>query len=118
METIPTKRIIEIYTEANPNPGSLKFVADVMLLSEGSVDFPDISSTANCPMARDLFKFNFVRRVFITSNFITITKADDAEWFEISPIIKAFIKSSLESDEPLFLQEINTTDKIPNRKSR
>ena len=106
METIHTKKIIEIYTEANPNPGSLKFVADVMLLSEGSVDFADISTTTNCPMARDLFKFNFVKRVFITANFITITKADDAEWFEISPIIKAFIKSYLESGEPLFLEAI------------
>lgn len=104
--TTATKRIFEVYTEANPNPSSLKFVTDVMLINEGSVDFADAASTTNCPMATDLFKFNFVRRVFITVNFITITKSDDAEWFEITPLLKTFIKSYLEDAKPLFLDAI------------
>lgn len=106
MEPTTTKRIFEVYTEANPNPSSLKFVTDVMLINEGSVDFADAASTTNCPMATDLFKFNFVRRVFITVNFITITKSEDAEWFEIAPLLKTFIKSYLEDAKPLFLDDI------------
>ena len=34
---------INIYLEANPNPNSLKFVTDKMLVDEGVVkDYPDI----------------------------------------------------------------------------
>lgn len=104
MET--QNKSIEIYTESSPNPNSLKFVTDVMLLSEGSVDFADPSATANCPLATELFKFNFVKRIFITTNFITITKPDDIEWFEIGTMIKLFIKGYLEEGKPLFLDAI------------
>jgi Fe-S cluster biogenesis protein NfuA len=96
------KKVVEIYTESNPNPNSLKFVADFYLLPEGSIDFPDIQSAENCPLAKDLFRFNFVKRVFITANFITVTKSDDMDWLEIAPMLKALIKAYLEEGKPLF----------------
>ena len=41
-----TKKV-NIYLEANPNPNSLKFVADYMLVEPGTnYDFPDAASTA------------------------------------------------------------------------
>lgn len=101
-----TKRIIEIYTESNPNPNSLKFVVDFLLLPEGTVDFPNPQSAENCPLALDLFRFNFVKRVFITANFITITKTDGIDWYEVIPMLKALIKGYLEEKKPLFKEEI------------
>ena len=106
METTQ-KRPIEIYTESNPNPNSLKFVADLMLIEEGSVDFPNILSAENCTLAKDLFRFNFVKRVFITANFVTVTKSDELEWIEIAPMLKAMIKGYLEEGKPLFKEEFN-----------
>jgi NFU1 iron-sulfur cluster scaffold homolog, mitochondrial len=105
MET-SNKRIVNIYTESNPNPNSLKFVAEFILMPEGSVDYPNAQSAENCPLALDLFRFNFVKRVFITSNFVTVTKAEDIEWIEISPMIKALVKAYLEEGKPLFKQEV------------
>jgi Fe-S cluster biogenesis protein NfuA len=101
-----TKNLIEIYTESNPNPGSLKFVLNHQLISEGSVDYPSIAEAKDCPLAIELFQFNFVKRVFITSNFITITKANEVEWFEVAPMIKTFIKGYLEEGKPLFKDEV------------
>jgi len=101
-----TKKVITLYTESNPNPNSLKFVADFMLLPEGSVDYPNAQSAEKCPLALDLFRFSFVRRVFITANFITVTKAEDLEWMEISPMIKSMIKGYLEEGKPLFTEKI------------
>ncbi|HEY8402430.1 MAG TPA: NifU family protein [Cytophagaceae bacterium] len=103
MET--NKRPIEIYTESNPNPNTLKFVADIILLPEGTVEYTNPAEAQNCPLALDLFRFNFVKRIFITANFITITKAEDIDWYEISPMIRALIKSSLEEGKPLFLEK-------------
>ena len=66
---------IHIYLESNPNPNSLKFVVNEMLIPDGlSFDFPDAESTADAPLAKELFDYPFVERVFYMSNFITITK--------------------------------------------
>lgn len=89
---------IHIYLESNPNPNSLKFVVNEMLVPDGmSFDFPDIQSTGNAPLAQELFSYPFVDRVFYMSNFITVTKKESVEWLEVQNIIKDHIKKFLES---------------------
>lgn len=93
-----TPKHIHIYLESNPNPNSLKFVVNDMLVPEGmSFDFPDVESTENAPLARELFNYPFVDRVFYMSNFITVTKKGDVEWLEIQSTLKDHIKKYLES---------------------
>ena len=92
------KTPINIYTEANPNPNSLKFVANFMLMPEGvSRDFPDIKSAEEAPLAIKLFEKSYVKRVFYMSNFITVTKDDEADWYEIKGEVLTIIKSHLEA---------------------
>ena len=68
------KRVVNLYMESNPNPNSLKFVANFMILPDGvSYDFPSEASTSDAPLANELFKYDFVDRVFYMSNFITVT---------------------------------------------
>jgi Fe-S cluster biogenesis protein NfuA len=91
-------KAIHIYLESNPNPNSLKFVVNEMLIPEGiSFDFPSPAEAEESPLAQELFMYPFVDRVFFTSNFITVTKKEDVEWIEIQEIIKNHIKSFLES---------------------
>ncbi|MCR9015209.1 NifU family protein [Aquiflexum gelatinilyticum] len=92
------KRPVHIYMEANPNPNSLKFVVNFMLTDEGvSFDYPDQSSTETSPLANELFNFAAVDRVFITANFVTVTKKEDIDWVEIQDIIRDHIKKYLEA---------------------
>jgi Fe-S cluster biogenesis protein NfuA len=89
---------ISIYLESNPNPNSLKFVVNEMLIPDGiSFDFPNSASAGNAPLALELFNYPFVDRVFYMSNFITVTKKEDVEWLEIQNTIKDHIKNFLES---------------------
>ncbi len=90
-----------IYTEITPNPASLKFVADKVLLPSGSMDFPNLESAVDAPLAKKLFEFNFVEGVFLGHNFVTVTKAEDRTWEELIPILKNAIKDFLESGEPI-----------------
>ncbi|MCH7411436.1 NifU family protein [Belliella sp. DSM 111904] len=91
------KRPTNIYMEANPNPNSLKFVVNFMLVDDGiSFDYPDLQSAENSPLAQELFNFEAVERVFIASNFVTVTKKDDVEWVEIQDIVRDQIKKYLE----------------------
>ena len=104
------KRHVNLYMEANPNPNSLKFVANYMLVEPGmSFDFPDSESAKNAPLALELFKFDYVERVFYMSNFITVTKRPDVEWAEIQDEIRQFITQYLQQEKPL-LADPETSD--------
>ena len=89
---------VNIYLEANPNPNSLKFVTDRMLLDDGKIkDYPDVKSASDSPIAKRLFEFDYVERVFIMSNFITITKNDQVNWDDIKiELKKNYIKQHIE----------------------
>ena len=102
MENISNKPPISIYMEAVPNPNSLKFVVNYMLVPEGATfDFPNLASTANAPLAQALFNFSFVSRVFYMSNFITITKVDNISWDMVQNELRDFIKAYLEADKEI-----------------
>lgn len=89
---------IHIYLESNPNPNSLKFVINEMLIPDGmSFDFPDAVSAEEAPLAKELFEYPFVDRVFYMSNFITVTKKGDIDWLEVQEKLKNHIRTFLES---------------------
>ena len=91
-------RKINLYLESNPNPNSLKFVANEMLVPESmSFDFPDAESAQEAPLAKELFEYPFVDRVFYMSNFVTVTKNESVEWLEIQDTVKRHILTFLES---------------------
>lgn len=103
---------IHIYLESNPNPNSLKFVVNEMLIPDGlSFDFPDVESTRNAPLANELFSYPYVDRVFYMSNFITITKKEEVEWLEIQNTLKDHIKKFLESGR--FIIEVDEEEAGP-----
>jgi NFU1 iron-sulfur cluster scaffold homolog, mitochondrial len=103
---------VHIYLESNPNPNSLKFVVNEMLVPEGlSFDFPDRDSAGVSPLAQELFDFPFVDRVFFMSNFITVTKKEDIDWLEIQQQLKEYIKQYLEAGK--FIIEFNEADTAP-----
>lgn len=93
-----TRRPIHIYLEANPNPNSMKFVVNDMLVPDGlSFDFPDKESAEGAPLALELFDYDFVDRVFYMSNFVTVTKKENVEWIEIQQTLRNHIHAFLES---------------------
>jgi Fe-S cluster biogenesis protein NfuA len=99
-----TEKVVSVYAEANPNPESMKFVLSTSMLSDGvSVDYPTLESAANSPLAQELFNFDYVSRIFIASNFVTVTKNTDLPWVQLIPELRAFIKSYVEAGGPVFL---------------
>ena len=100
---------INVYTEYTPNPATMKFLVNKLLIN-GSLDFPDREKAQSSPFASELFKFNFVNGVFFASNFVTITKTDDAEWQDIEGLLKDFVKGAVESE--LRVQELDTAEDV------
>jgi len=92
---------ISIYTEATPNPESLKFVANKMLLAGNTANFESVSEAEHSPLASQLFVFPFVKQVFIMNNFVTLTKNEGFQWFEIMQEVRDFLKTYIESDQEI-----------------
>lgn len=103
------KRNTMIYTELSPNPNSMKFVLNYELVPDGlSFDYPDMKSALDkenaSPLAADCFQFPFVQRVFISSNFVTVTKDDETQWEEVLGNFKKFLKIYFDDENPVFTE--------------
>ncbi len=98
------KRQVSVYTERVPNPNSMKFVMNFMLAKDETLlrDYPDVSTTADSPLAEALFGFDYVKRVFITKNFVTITKDEATDWDDILKELKVYIKEYIEDGGLVF----------------
>jgi len=85
--------------EANPNPASMKFVANFFLVPEGlDFQFDTAAQTTDSPLAKYLFGMEFVDKVFIMNNFVTVTKKEEYDWDDISRLIKEDIQNFLAQD--------------------
>jgi len=98
------KRHVHIYTESSPNPNSLKFVVNFLITPEGKdFNFISLESASQSPLAQQLFqKYDWVEQVFFMNNFVTLTKSEGAEWFELVTEIKPFLQQFFEDKSPIF----------------
>ncbi|WP_456378138.1 NifU family protein [Lutibacter sp.] len=82
---------VEVYAESTPNPSVLKFVANKKLVAT-DFEFKTIEAAKNSPLATELFNFEYVKEVFISENYVSITKVDTINWDEITIEVRSFIK--------------------------
>ncbi len=110
--TTPEPKPVIVYIENTPNPASMKFVLNGYLMENGEVEYHSKEMAVNCPLASQLFDFTGVKSIFITNNFVTVTKTEDLDWFEIQNILREFIKGYIISGEPVFIgNPINEVEK-------
>jgi Fe-S cluster biogenesis protein NfuA len=74
-----------IQTEETPNPSTLKFLPGREVLPNGSMDFRSEQDAKKSPLAAALFNVEGVVGVFLSDDFITITKRDDKDWHLMKP---------------------------------
>lgn len=96
---------ITIYAESTPNPEVMKFVANKRLVQEGKYEFRSAEESENSPLAKALFDFPFISQVFITSNYISVSKFNVVSWEEITLEVREFIKAFIEKGNKIILSE-------------
>lgn len=93
--TTTKKETIEVYVEATPNPSVMKFGSN-KVLTQTDVEFKNIDeANKSSPLAQAIFTFPFVKEVFISDNYISVTKYDMVEWNEVFTELKTFIREYL-----------------------
>ena len=99
-----------IQTEDTPNPDTLKFMPGDTVLKTGSVDFSNAESSVNSPLATRLFEIEGVSRVFLSSDFISVTKESALEWNTLKPSILTGIMEHYSSGLPALNTEADITE--------
>lgn len=93
-----------ILIEPTENKKVMKFVTDYTLIP-GSVELDRDSDLSEIPMAQEIFKFPFVEKIFITSNFIAIAKQDSVEWEHVIEGLKNIIEDELLANPRIYIQK-------------
>lgn len=94
-----TKSPVLLYTEQTPNPESLKFVTNRMLY-RGTADFREEDLAREwSPLGTALFDLPYVKGVYISNNFVTVTKEFNYAWEDIMLKLKEFIKAYVQEDK-------------------
>jgi NFU1 iron-sulfur cluster scaffold homolog, mitochondrial len=90
-----------VYAEMTPNPRTMKFVVDRLLITPGeAVEYASqADARGSSSLAEALFDFPFVQGVFIMSNFITVTKTDNIDWDLIVYELREFVRDFLTNNE-------------------
>ena len=96
-----------IQTEDTPNPETLKFIPGDIILKTGTADFSSKEVASNSPLASRLFEIDGVSRVFLATDFISVTKDPQLDWNNLKPSILTGIMEHYSSGLPA----INDTEK-------
>ncbi len=109
MDTL-VKRPVIIYAESTPNPSSMKFVANRLLIEEGATaQYLSKAETKGAPLPAKLFEFPFVKAVFLASNFVTVSKIDSIQWEDITLELRDFIRVYISEGNEI-ITELPTTE--------
>tara|TARA_X000001036_G_scaffold333526_1_gene312370 strand:- start:648 stop:1241 length:594 start_codon:yes stop_codon:yes gene_type:complete len=109
-----------IYAESTPNPEVMKFVSNRML-ADKSIEIDTLQEAKGISIAEELLKFPFVKSIYLSANFISISKTKDLEWEDIAMQLRVFIADHLNSNQiknytEKFIEKEIDSEKISNIK--
>lgn len=91
------KEMYQIYAEMTPNPMVMKFVSTKILM-DGFVEVKSREEATEVPLAKAIFdEFDIAKEVFISDNFVAVTKNVSVEWHEVMVAVRAFIADYLQN---------------------
>lgn len=118
-EVKPKEKSAEsLYIEMTPNPDVMKFTANRTLYN-GIAEARNKDEAQEIPLALALFEFDFVKEVFITDHYVSITKSSESDWNDIAVKIRDYIIDYLNSEKEIissnYKNNANTADSNENR---
>jgi Fe-S cluster biogenesis protein NfuA len=100
MEPSTKRAPVSIYAESTPNPLTLRFVASRMLVPDGRMlEFRKAEEAEGVsPLAEKVFDLPFVDGVFISGNFITVTRNGAVDWDLVQLELREYIQDYLNTE--------------------
>ena len=91
--------MVNISAQITPNPHTLKFVVDRMLLEYGSIDFSNREKAATSPLVLKLYGIDGVTAIMVGTNFVSVTKSNSVDWTNLAEPVISILQKELDSGE-------------------
>ena len=96
---------IQITPQETSNPKILKFEASSFLVQYNSFEYANIDEAKNSPLAQQLFYLPFVKKVYISGNFVAIERYDIVSWSDVQNEVAEQIQDYLNSGGLVVIEE-------------
>jgi len=111
---------LNIYAESTPNPAIMKFVSNILLVPDGrSYELNPDDDLSAFPLAARLFTFPFITKVYMTGNFLSLSKADGIDWQDVFHELRDFMYNYIITGHPIIdsenlPQEVMSSEELPD----
>ena len=96
---------VKISIKETSNPTIVKFEADSFLTKNQSFEFDSIDDAAPSPLAQQLFYLPFVKKIYISGNFIAIERYNIVEWSDVQSEVAEQIEKYINSGKNIFIEK-------------
>lgn len=90
----------------------IKFEVNQFITKHQSFEFNNIDEAKASPIAQQLFYLPFVKKVYISGNFIAVERYNIVEWSDVQDEVAQQIEAYL-NDGGIVIEETETTRKVP-----
>lgn len=90
---------VTISAQITPNPNTLKFVLDCLIIQAGSINFISAESAKGSPLAEKLYALEGVQGVMVGPNFVSVTKTYSHDWSQLAAPVTETIQTVLIEEE-------------------
>jgi Fe-S cluster biogenesis protein NfuA len=94
------------------NPTIIKFEADRFLTQHESYEFNTIDDAAPSPIAQQLFYLPFVKKVYISGNFIAVERFNIVEWEDVQNEVAEQIETYI-NNGGIIVNDTTAKKKVP-----
>lgn len=102
---------ISVRLEFTPNPNTLKFAVDRVLVERGSANFLSSDTAVDAPLVQRLFEIPGVAAVMVGGTFVTITKSDEGDWDivaeQVPQVLERHLSAGLEVLTPAYFEKLS-----------
>ncbi len=92
-----------IATETTADPATMKFLPGRAVTGSGTAQFADAESAKRSPLAERLFAIEPIAAVSLGPNYVSVTKAADADWSDLKAPVLAAIMEHFVAGKPALL---------------
>ena len=105
-------RKISVSIQQTNNPAILKFESNTFLTQYQSFEFNNIDDAKDSAIAQQLFYLPFVKKIYISGNFIAIERYDIVDWADVQEEVREQIESYLNDGDPVISAGVSD-QKVP-----
>ena len=102
----------KISPQETNNPKILKFEANQFLTQHDSFEYSNIDDAKASPLAQQLFYLPFVKKVYISGNFVAIERYDIVDWDEVKVEVAAQIEAYLNKGGAITTEKSKTKEAV------